>query len=721
MQKLFWSWKDDDLTFDLDRWLLGLLVPSKYRGFDFSPTADWNLTLNHETTGFLRVKGDQTYSDKTGVILSNQGVVIQEDEAVVLPITPVSTLPRIDLVICTHEYTDSIEGGYPATYSVVEGTPNASPVAPTVPDAKTDVIIGTLYLPASATNLTTTGVVFTPVVVPNLANKADKLIESPNGSLSVALTALKASIDITAKVVEDADLDLILTTGIFSFTGEPINVPDGVLTAWGVVSRNGDLVMQSLVSQRDTNAGEDTYTRSSADAGVTWSAWTRLVNSSGDKLGIKTVALDNALSHYKNFRIGVDEQHEVFNGASITLTRDFVINLQSTIQDGITEVLDGAEWKLQFKQPIILNGFNLVIKTGATAMNPDVTGTVLKIFSALEVSSFVRDKGLMIYAAYDKEGTSPKWNVYHQFTDTLGDRYKCVGTTDVPHTSDGSLGTVITFNVPEGMSYTPRVRIVAIDYTGGTIGEQWVEGTVLSYASTAVSILIDSRSGGSLEISDWLLNIGGANSIIMNSKVYASAGSFANEIEDGSSDGCIIWETGTPTSDVGTSNFDTHSLTTPYYAALRLASRISDLFSALFDSIAYGERPNTTLLPQTSGLLRFNYFKAPKTANYKCKIDASCIINVNGGGGVGAEVTFLLRKRVDLTSPEILVGETNTVQATVADPSDLKTLTMPEVIVSLNQDEILQVTYVINNPSFGGGTHVSKVTIDNYNFSIEEV
>lgn len=205
-QKLFWSWKDDDLTFNLDRWLLGLIEPAVYRGFDFTPTANWNLTLGHTVTGIIQVKKDLTNSPKTGIVFTKQGVVVQEDAAIVIPITPVSTLPRIDIIVLTHQYTDTIVGGYSATYSVVQGTPNATPVAPSILNAATDLKIGELYLPASAANLNAAGVTFAKTEKPSLGASSNL-----NSEVLSSDTSVKVSKNITVEGKKSFDLSINVT------------------------------------------------------------------------------------------------------------------------------------------------------------------------------------------------------------------------------------------------------------------------------------------------------------------------------------------------------------------------------------------------------------------------------------------------------------------------------------------------------------------------------
>lgn len=169
-QKIYFNWEDDDSTKDLNHRTLGISEPGRYRGFDFGSTSGLNLTLNHNTTGVnVTMFNTPTQSvEKRGVILTKQGVVIHETDDIVLPIAAGhATLPRIDVVICEHEYVE-VQGGSTATYYVVQGTPATNPVAPTLTQPQIKTILGQILVPAGATNLN--NAVYTQADAPQHAN-----------------------------------------------------------------------------------------------------------------------------------------------------------------------------------------------------------------------------------------------------------------------------------------------------------------------------------------------------------------------------------------------------------------------------------------------------------------------------------------------------------------------------------------------------------------------
>lgn len=190
-QERWWNWQDDDSTFRLNWRDLGIHEPGRYRGFDGDLTfAPLQLNLVHTSTGVTKTKLNLTTTPKIGVWLSKQGCVITEDSNIIIPITAGNTLPRIDLIVGQHEYTQ-IVGGTAATYSVITGTPSLTPVAPTLPFPEKQVILGALYVPANMISLTGPGVVYTPTKVPYFAgtqlslddNSDATVINAQNGDI----------------------------------------------------------------------------------------------------------------------------------------------------------------------------------------------------------------------------------------------------------------------------------------------------------------------------------------------------------------------------------------------------------------------------------------------------------------------------------------------------------------------------------------------------------
>ena len=163
----WWNWQDDDSTFRLNHRDLIVMPYGRYCGFSAVLAAGLNLTLTQVGSGKTKVDQALATSPELGIWKTKQGGVVQEDSDIVLPIsTGDPTNPRIDLIIGEHEYVVAV-GGATALYKVIQGTPAASPVAPSLTDPNKQVILGTLYVPASTTNLNGAGVVYTPTGIPN--------------------------------------------------------------------------------------------------------------------------------------------------------------------------------------------------------------------------------------------------------------------------------------------------------------------------------------------------------------------------------------------------------------------------------------------------------------------------------------------------------------------------------------------------------------------------
>lgn len=153
-QQRFWSWKDDDSSFNLSQEKLGIIDNGRYRGFNYAPaTTGMTLKLNHQLTGMRQVNLAQVASGLLGVWVTRQGVTVVEDAVIPLPIAVGdATYDRIDLIVGEHEQVTSV-GGIAATYSVVQGTPSAFPLRPSLPLPNKHVVLGWLRVPAGTTTL----------------------------------------------------------------------------------------------------------------------------------------------------------------------------------------------------------------------------------------------------------------------------------------------------------------------------------------------------------------------------------------------------------------------------------------------------------------------------------------------------------------------------------------------------------------------------------------
>jgi len=140
-QIITWKSGKKRSTFILNRHFSGLLPRGIYKGFDVITNVS-SLFLNLE-------KG----SDDTSVLLTPEGVRIEEDADIpnFVSIDIGDAQPRIDLVICTHQFTVTND---PAVYSVVKGTPAPSPVPPTLPaEPPFNTILATVAVGVGVTDI----------------------------------------------------------------------------------------------------------------------------------------------------------------------------------------------------------------------------------------------------------------------------------------------------------------------------------------------------------------------------------------------------------------------------------------------------------------------------------------------------------------------------------------------------------------------------------------
>ena len=153
-QNRFWNWKDDDSTFRLNQWNLFAIPAGLYRGFyKNSGNDDFILPLSHSGNQmFVSVKEDLTETPALGIWRTRQGSIIVEDADISLTIDNPDSEDRIDLIVGEHQYAETV-GGTSATYKVIKGTPSANPIKPVVQNPQTQVALGKLYVPKTASNI----------------------------------------------------------------------------------------------------------------------------------------------------------------------------------------------------------------------------------------------------------------------------------------------------------------------------------------------------------------------------------------------------------------------------------------------------------------------------------------------------------------------------------------------------------------------------------------
>jgi len=153
-QSIYYNYKAGLNSNDFNKVLLGVHEPGRYRGFDTLTPTTLSFTLSHSVTGIVQTRENLTQTNPTGILVTKQGFVIQEDATITglaCLTNGANAFQRIDLVICEHEDVNVI-GGQAAVYSVIKGA-DGGPVVPALPNPEKQIIVGQILIPASAATL----------------------------------------------------------------------------------------------------------------------------------------------------------------------------------------------------------------------------------------------------------------------------------------------------------------------------------------------------------------------------------------------------------------------------------------------------------------------------------------------------------------------------------------------------------------------------------------
>lgn len=189
-QTRFWNFQDDDSTFRMNHRDLLIAPYGLYSGFDAVLGSGLTLVLSHAADNRTKIKLDLSTSNPIGSWKTKQGVIVEEDASINILIAAGAGQPRIDLIVGRHKYI-ATAGGSAATYSVIAGTPSATPVAPALTYPDEQVILGVLYVPASMTNLNGAGVTYTKSSSPDFNSDA-KIMKTDKVQTSTALKTFSA-------------------------------------------------------------------------------------------------------------------------------------------------------------------------------------------------------------------------------------------------------------------------------------------------------------------------------------------------------------------------------------------------------------------------------------------------------------------------------------------------------------------------------------------------
>lgn len=176
MNKRYFEFQEDDSTKFLNESLLAMLPSGVYRGFDeIESRNDLLVRVLHTTSAFAYDNANH------GVFITKNGVKIYKDATVQIGTANPTTLKRIDLLVATHTYQDTVALGEQELYSIVQGVEHATtPVAPYANVPANGVVLGELHLPASCSALNQVGVEFKRTLTPLFANDNTRLALKAN-------------------------------------------------------------------------------------------------------------------------------------------------------------------------------------------------------------------------------------------------------------------------------------------------------------------------------------------------------------------------------------------------------------------------------------------------------------------------------------------------------------------------------------------------------------
>lgn len=167
-QQRFHNYEDGLVSFTEISRFAGILPPGRYRGFDnISIDGTWAFSVRHIATGYTKIDSSESATTPHGIYVTPQGTIITENATIgsyTVDSNAANAFERIDALVASHSY-DASTGGSAATYSIVKGALGGA-AYPSVVTAETDVILGYLHIPASASDLT--GATWEPAESANL-------------------------------------------------------------------------------------------------------------------------------------------------------------------------------------------------------------------------------------------------------------------------------------------------------------------------------------------------------------------------------------------------------------------------------------------------------------------------------------------------------------------------------------------------------------------------
>ena len=239
--------------------ILGIETPGLLCGWDGFTYSGTTINLHHNSTGILKTDlVPVTQQGPFGIICSRQGTQILEDAVVpvVVATNGANAFDRIDLLIMQHQHVEAA-GGSPAVYSIIQGS-NGGPVSPAIPNDKIQVLVGKLYIKASATDHSETDWIREPIRIGNVKPYTMDELDQTR----------------PANNYETRDFNNCINAGIFTLD-TTTNRPNVGTPYWHLTVGTKDLFITQLAVAMDNGKS---YSRSSVDGGAIWQPWQNLNN-----------------------------------------------------------------------------------------------------------------------------------------------------------------------------------------------------------------------------------------------------------------------------------------------------------------------------------------------------------------------------------------------------------------------------------------------------------
>lgn len=179
-QYRFDKFKDGLISFKANEKYAGIIPAAPYCGFDvIASPSGLSFQLAHTNTGSVFTNENLSLSNKLGIWVTKQGVVVKETASIPLSIitNAGNASERIDLLVGNHNHDVIVEGGVAATYEIIKGALNNSSI-PALTSPGTQTILGYLYIPAGTALASNINYVRAPV--PSLGGKLPAYIDEVN-------------------------------------------------------------------------------------------------------------------------------------------------------------------------------------------------------------------------------------------------------------------------------------------------------------------------------------------------------------------------------------------------------------------------------------------------------------------------------------------------------------------------------------------------------------